>query len=335
MMLLLMLIALQEPTVASPEQDPYLTDLEQRYTRIQKAAAKSIVAIHSKRGVEPRKRTPRIMQGLLGSDIFGKRPASPVTGVVVDAEGWVLTTYFNISGVIEELWVVLPDGQKRTAELKGYDAITDLAILKIEAGGLEPLAAPKLDKTVVGAGVVAVGIGPSGSGLTLNPGIVSALDRVLGWGIQHDARLNYGNVGGPLFDLDGKLVGLTTGVSIEKADTTGQNSGVGEALTWSKVAESIPYLKSGGRNKGAYLGIQGGDREEGGINVQSVQEGTAAEKFGILDKDIILEFDGKKVNTMEELRALIMRRRIGDKLKVLVERGGEQKELQIELGERP
>lgn len=333
--MLWLLLALQEPNVAQSDGDPYVRDLEQRYARIQKLAARSVVAIHSKRGAETKKRTPRIMSGFMGSDIFGKRPAGPVTGVIVDAEGWVVTTYFNISGKVEELWVVLPDGQKRTAEVKGYDAITDLALLKIESGGLEALPVTRPEKATLGTGVVAVGVGPSGQGLTLNPGIVSALDRVLGWGLQHDARLNYGNVGGPLFDLDGRLLGLTTGVSVEKADTTGQNSGVGEALKWEKVVESLPYLKGGGRNKGAYLGIQGGDREEGGINVQSVQEGTAAEKFGLKDKDIILEFDGKKVSTMEELRSLIMRRRIGDKLKVLIERGGEQSELELELGERP
>jgi S1-C subfamily serine protease len=333
--MLWLLLALQEPTVARPDTEPFVRDLEQRYARIQAVAAKSVVAIHTKRGAETKKRTPRIMSGFMGSDVFGKRPSGPVTGVVVDADGWVLTTYFNISGKVEELWVVLPDGQKRTAELKGYDAITDLAMLKIEGGGLTALSTARPEKATLGAGVVAVGVGPSGEGLTLNPGIVSALDRVLGWAIQHDARLNYGNVGGPLFDLDGRLLGLTTGVSVEKADTTGQNSGVGEAIVWEKVAESLAYLKGGGRNKGAFLGIQGGDRDEGGINVQSVQEGTAAEKCGLKDKDVILEFDGKKVNTMEELRSLITRRRIGDKLKVLIERAGEQQELDVELGERP
>ena len=332
MALLLLIATLQEIR----EEDSYLADLERRYEAILRQAERSVVAVHVTRKPEEKKRR-NPFSGVMGGDggLFGNRPEKPAaTGVVVGAD-LVLTTYFNISGDVEEIYVQLPDGGRRDATVKGYDAVTDIALLELAHGDdLAAVETPRERGVDVGQAVVAVGISP-GRGLSIFPGIVSARDRVLGWGIQHDAKLNYGNVGGPLFDLDGRLVALTTGVSTERAASTGQNSGVGEALLWSKVSESLEYLKKGGKNKGAYLGIEGRDRDEGGVNVDVVQEGMGAAKYGVKANDIIVEFDGKTVNTMEELRDLIKKQRIGDEVTVTVERGGERVELKVVLGERP
>lgn len=317
-------------------QDPYLSDLERRYAAILERAERSVVAVHVMRKPEEKpRRNP--WSGLTGGGdggLFATRPTdAPATGVVVGPD-LVLTTYFNISGDVEEIYIRLADGGRRDATVKGYDAVTDIALLEVAHGdALVPVEASGVEVDV-GRAVVAVGVSPDG-GLSIIPGIVSALDRVLGWGIQHDAKLNYGNVGGPLFDLDGRLVALTTGVSTEKAASTGQNSGVGEALLWSKVSESLAYLSKGGKNKGAYLGIQGRSRDEGGVDVQVVQDGTGAAKYGIKLNDIITEFDGKTVHTMDELRDLIRKQRIGDEVTVVIERGGERIEVKVVLGERP
>lgn len=322
--------------LAAVQQDPYLSELERRYEAILEKAERSVVAVHVIRKPEEKKRR-NPFSGVMGGDggVFGTRPANaPATGLVVEKD-LVLTTYFNISGDVEEIYVRTADGGRRDATVKGYDAVTDIALLELAHGDdLVPVEAPRDRKVEVGQAVVAVGVSP-GRGLSIHPGIVSARDRVLGWGIQHDAKLNYGNVGGPLFDLDGRIVALTTGVSTEKAASTGQNSGVGEALLWTKVSESLEYLKKGGKNKGAYLGIQGRTRDEGGVNIEVVQEGTGAAKYGVKVNDIITEFDGRTVHTMDEMRDLIKKRRIGDEVAVVVERGGERIDLKIVLGERP
>lgn len=327
----------QETTSVRSGDDSFVVDLEQRYARILSEAEKSIVRIKVKREKQERRSNNPFLRRFMNSRMFGTRPNTPVTGVVLDDEGWILTTYFNVSGKVESINVLLPGGKEREATLKGYDAITDLAVLKIDADAtLHPLDTRRVSIPKVGSGLVVVGSSPGRDGVTMNPGIVSALDRILGWGIQLDAKLNFGNTGGPVFDLNGRLIGLATGVSTANAASTGQNSGVGEAVLWSKVADSLPYLKRGGRNKGAYLGIQGETRPDlDGVDVKVVQEGTAAEKFGLQENDVIVEFDGHKVNTMGELRVLILRKRIGDRVTLVILRDDKEMKLDAELGERP
>jgi S1-C subfamily serine protease len=326
----------QEIAAGSARDGDWMRDLEARYERISRQAAGSVVAVRVQRKKVNRKSGGGLFSWPLDGGVFRRRPQdAPVTGVVVDRDGSILTTYENVSGAVESIEVVLPDGRAVAAQVKGFDAVADLALLEApEAAGLEPIRAAPAPAPAVGTSVVAVGIAPGGGGLTLNPGIVSALDRVKGWGIQHDARLNFGNVGGPLLDLEGRLVGLTTHVSIgDDAKSPGQNSGVGMAVLWPRVGESLPHLKAGGAKKNPWLGIRGSSENQDGVHIVNVIEGEPAEKAGLKAGDVIVELDGVKLATIQELRDLIERRRVGDEVRLTVRRGDEEVELKAFLAE--
>lgn len=314
------------------------SEFESQYAKVRESTARAIVTIDVDREAEEKQPRGSGLMNMLqgGSRIFAKRPKAPVTGLVVDPEGWILTTRYNVAGTLKGIHVTLSDGRKLDAELKGYEMLYDIALLKVDAKDLPTLSTRKLEDLGVGDAVVAIGAAPEGDGVTLTQGIVSALDRMSGFGIQHDARLNYGNVGGPLVDLSGRLIGMTCKVSSlgTGPDDPGQNSGVGYAVTWDRIVNSLPSLKEGAKSRAPFLGIQGGDGD-GGVKIQDAMKGLAAAEAGVLAGDVFLEFGGEKVTTMAQLKTKIERRRAGDKVKIKLRRGEEILDLEATLGERP
>ncbi|MHC4605644.1 MAG: S1C family serine protease [Planctomycetota bacterium] len=322
------------------DDDDLASALESRYRRAVEAAEKVTVAVYVDR--EEEKPAPR-RRGLPAQTggVFARRPKDrPSSGTIIDPSGLILTTAFNVTGgKVNSIHVLLPDGTKKEAKVVGFDELHDVALLRVEGvKDLPVIGGSDLDRMKVGMPVVAAGRAPDGKGITVNPGIMSAPARDGGRSIQIDCRLNYGNVGGPLLDMKGNLVGVTIKVSTANAATLGQNSGVSFAIPYDNISRVLPDLKDGvriQRSQAAFLGIQGEDWRDGdGVHILSVLGGTAAEAAGLQAGDVIIEFDGTKVETMGMLRLTIEGHKVGDKVKVKFLRNAEEMELEGELGKR-
>lgn len=271
------------------------------------------------------------------------------SGVIVDAEaGYVLTNYHVIHGA-SSVQVNLSDGRTigdSDVEIVGYDVATDLAVLRLRAGDL--LAAPWGDsrELEVGDWVLAVG-NPYGLDRTVTSGIVSAKQRrgfvhnnAFQNFLQTDAAVNPGNSGGPLVNIRGELIGITTAI-------IGQAfQGISFAIP-SEIAQKVyEQLKTSGKVARGWLGVQlqaltpelakrFGVVEGRGALVAGVVRGSPADKAGLQPTDVIVEFNGQKLNKSAELPLLVAGAKIGSTVKLGVLRGGQMETIEVTLEERP
>ena len=291
---------------------------------------------------------------------FFTRPAGPASGFVLEPDGWILTSYYDVAGEIRKIVVRVPGRPPMAARLVGFDQVRDIALLKIEATGLPALArapralAPKgagaspearraegegsPSGPAVGETLIVLGRSPDPDRLTVNAGIVSAAARHEGTALQTDAEMNYGDAGGPAIDLEGRLVGIAC--HIGHKTMYGQSSGIGFVTTASAIDERIARLKKGEKilkPREAWLGIQPaeGAEDAGGVQVHDVLQGSPAEEAGLKPKDAILEFDGEPVSIPEELMVILKKHKPGDEVKVKVKRGDREIEIKVKLGEKP
>jgi S1-C subfamily serine protease len=341
---LVLVLALGGAAAAQDRQniksDDVISSLESSYQKVCEKVAPAVVAIKVDR--EPEAKAPAApgpRRFGMPEDVFAKRPAGWCSGLIVESGGTILTTYFNVSGKVRSIKVQLPDGRELDAALLGFNATYDLAALKVEAEGLPTLKTGRLEDLKVGQPLLALGRAPNGKSLTVNPGIVSAPSRLAGKGIQIDSKLNYGNVGGPVVDLDGRLLAVSCKVDVKYAPIYGQNSGVGFAITHDRFSNILADLKAGKNEAEArrpFLGIQFDQKStKEGVELESVQPGGAAEKAGIKARDVIVEFDGRKIGAFDDLRESILRKAPGDKVKVKVLRGEDEMEFECTLGWAP
>jgi len=334
-MTLLMLLAaawVQDP-VDSPADKPKLVEeLESMAQRAADRAGKFVVSVRIDREKEPAPPTPT---GQNRPSVFRTRPTAPVSGTLISGDGLILTSQFNVSGKVKKVEVDL-DGKTYEAQIVGYNGTLDVALLKIEAEGLPAPAFGDLTALNVGDPVYALGRAPDGKGLTLDPGVVSAKDRYGNRCIQHDGSANFGNAGGPLVDAEGRIVGITCKISTGRGDRFGQNSGISFAARWDKIEAFLPQLKTGAKvetEQRPFLGVENDPEYRGkGAAIARAQPGGAAEKSGMKDGDVVISFDGKAIETWNDLTVAIRARKPGDKVKVKVKRGEEELEFDIELG---
>jgi S1-C subfamily serine protease len=325
--------------VASQDKPRLVEALESMARRSAEAAAESVVSIRVEREEEkapappPRGRRRGSRPGP-----FEHRPAGgAASGTVIDAGGLILTSQFNVDGNVKKITVVLADGRSMEAQLLGYHRPLDLALLRVPAEGLK--AIPRAEGPLfVGQPVYALGRAPEGGGLTLSPGIVSGTGRFAGRAVQHDGEANFGNAGGPLVDAHGRLVGLTCRVSTRYAGAWGQNSGIAFAAPCSRILEALEPMRAGAKveaEKKAYVGVQS-DRasESGGCALQAVLPGTPAQKAGLLSGDVIVEFGGVPIESYADFTREVGNHKPGEKVTVKVRRKDEEKEFEIQLGER-
>ena len=334
-------LLLRGASAASAQSDEAtLRAFEGAYSRAIEKAAAVTVSITVDRKADTASRAPRVPGNFLGST-FAARPEAPVTGLIYEADGWIVTSYFNIQGDLRGVEVTLPDGAIHPAKVMGWNVGADIALLKIEATGLATLPAADPGDLRTGDVVVAVGRGPDGRGVTANQGILSAPGRHSGRSVQVDARLNYGNTGGPLVNLDGRLVGLCNKVNIVSAGDRGQNSGVGFVMLSSKIAEMLPSLKKGDRNQGGggrpFLGVMGDVEYTGGdgARLRTILAGGSAEKAGLQSGDVIQQLNGDKIANFDDLRGAILKHKIGETVKLKVKRADEVLDFEMPLGENP
>ncbi|MDD3470695.1 MAG: Do family serine endopeptidase [Thermoguttaceae bacterium] len=277
----------------------------------------------------------------------GRQGYSVGSGVVIDESGIILTNNHVVSDA-DKLIVTFDDGTEYTATDIKCDPQTDLAIVRIE-GAKDLVAAPlgDSDQVEVGDWVLALG-NPFGrlSG-SVTAGIVSAKDRSIGVAdresfIQTDAAINPGNSGGPLVNLAGEVIGINTAIS----STTGNFAGVGLAIPSNSAKWVVEQLKSTGSVKRAYLGVEirqlpsaiaseHGLKPHDGVLVGRISADSPAAKAGVEPDDIILSFDGKKIDSPDQLQAIVERAEAGKSYPMEVLRDQDRLTLNVEPLERP
>jgi len=259
------------------------------------------------------------------------------TGFVYDTDGHIVTNEHVIDGA-SSVSVKLSDGSTWKATVVGSDTSTDLAVLKISAPAskLTPLTLADSSTVAVGDGVVAIG-NPFGLDDTVTSGIVSAIDREITapdstpieGAIQTDAAINHGNSGGPLLNLAGNVIGVTSQIQSE----SGGNDGVGFAIPSNTVRTIATQLIATGKAQHALLGVTV-KTASNGVGIAQVQSGTAAASAGLKAGDVITAVGGTPVSTAEKLRALIASHAPGDKLSLSILRSGKTSTVEVTLGNR-
>jgi putative serine protease PepD len=259
------------------------------------------------------------------------------TGFVYDTDGHIVTNEHVIDGA-SSVSVKLSDGSTWKATVVGSDTSTDLAVLKISAPAskLTPLTLADSSTVAVGDGVVAIG-NPFGLDDTVTSGIVSAIDREIAapdstpieGAIQTDAAINHGNSGGPLLNLAGNVIGVTSQIQSE----SGGNDGVGFAIPSNTVRTIATQLIATGKAQHALLGVTV-KTASNGVAIAQVESGTGAASAGLKAGDVITAVGGTPVTTAEKLRALIASHAPGDKLSLSILRNGKTSTVDVTLGSR-
>jgi serine protease Do len=307
--------------------------------------APSVVTIEALGGLPKRFKAPKNegekRKGILARRGF-KQAAGPSTGLIVRADGLIVTSTFPLVRKPRHLFVTLQDGRSFVARLLGADESRKLALLKIDAKGLPvPRFAPRA-QVQVGRFALALGRGLGTSEPAASLGIVSALGRVGGRAIQSSAAISPVNYGGPLVGIDGSILGILVPLDLQgrMAGVDIYDSGIGFAIPIQDVVELIPRLTKGGKLERAFLGLVPDESHRGqGIRVGQVAPGSPAAKAGIKRSDIVLSLDDEKTNETWQLRRALGRRFAGEVVEVAISRGGEVVKLEVQLtapaGPRP
>ena len=273
-----------------------------------------------------------------------RRAQSLGSGFIIDPSGLVVTNNHVIEGA-DKITVTLFDDTTYDAELLGRDTKTDLALLKIEADRQFPAVTwGNSDKMRVGDWVIAIG-NPLGLGGTVTAGIVSARQRDIRSGpyddyIQTDAPINRGNSGGPLFDMNGNVIGINTAIYSQ----SGGSIGIGFAIPSNLADGVIEQLRNFGTTRRGWLGVQIqqvtdeiaeslGLTEARGALVAGVLDGSPAEAAKMKEGDVILKFNGRDVNESRKLPRIVADTAVGKTVKVVVWRGGREVTVDVTLGE--
>jgi putative serine protease PepD len=298
--------------------------------------------------------------GFGGGDQGSQSSSAEGTGFVYDTDGHIVTNQHVVEGA-SSVKVTLTDGSTYTAKVTGSDPSTDIAVLKIDAPAskLHPLPLGDSDALQVGDGVVAIGA-PFGLENTATTGIVSALNREITspnntpieGAIQTDAAINHGNSGGPLFDLHGEVIGITSQIESD----SGGNDGVGFAIPSNLVKRIAGELIANGKVEHPLLGVTVETLpanvasvlgEAQGVAIATVQSGSGAAAAGLkaaetsatvagqsypVGGDVITKVDGKTVTTAQQLRSAIAAKKVGDTIQVTVVRGGKERTVTAKLG---
>jgi serine protease Do len=266
------------------------------------------------------------------------------SGFIISADGYILTNNHVVDGA-EKVEIELTDGRTFTAEIKGTESESDVAVLKIDAENLPYLELADSEKLEVGEWVLAIG-NPLGLSHTVTAGIVSAKGRA-GFGladlenfIQTDAAINFGNSGGPLINLDGKVVGMNTAI----AGSTG-NIGIGFAIPINMARYAYEQIVESGKVERGLLGVRPQDmnpddaeifglKNTKGVLIPEIFEGSAADKAGLTHNDVILEVDGQPVESAVELQSKISMLKPGTKVELTIWRDGRRRKVDVVLGKR-
>jgi serine protease Do len=264
------------------------------------------------------------------------------SGVIINPEGYILTSSHVVDSAAR-IEVKLSDNSQFTAKLIGQDPETDLALIKVDSEQALPSARMgDSDRLRPGQLVMAIG-NPFVYDHTVTVGVISALNRKLGTTIfdnfiQTDAAINFGNSGGPLLNVKGEVIGINTLIS-------SQGTGIGFSIPINMAKEILPQLMEKGKVRRGFLGLVPQDispdlqnalglTQSQGVIISSIQRDTPADQSGLKRYDVILEFDGKKVDSEDQFRRYVAETQPGRKVHLRVVRDEQTIEIVTELMER-
>lgn len=349
------------PALLAPTAPAYAQARPSNLADLVDAVSEAVVNISATQTVEekgPAEATPDAPKGTPFDDMFEQffknhgmngAPARPRkssslgSGFVIDASGIVITNN-HVVGEANDIMVIFTDGRKLKAKVIGKDPKVDVAVLKVESD--KPLKTVRFgdsDKARVGDGVMAVG-NPFGLGETVTAGILSARNRNIESGpyddfLQTDASINKGNSGGPLFNLQGEVIGINTAI----LSPSGGSIGIGFATPSNTVGPVIEQLQKFGETHRGWLGVRIQPVDDGiaeslglgtarGALVAGVDERGPAKPAGIQAGDVIIKFDGKDIKESRDLPRLVASLPVGKEAAVVVMRKAKEVDLTVKLG---
>ncbi len=278
-----------------------------------------------------------------------RQGTSTGSGFIISDDGYVVTNHHVVESATD-VTVTLSTGDEYTAKVIGSDSLNDVALLKVEATGLPAVKLGSSDKLAIGDMVCAIG-NPLGSlTATLTVGYVSGKDRQVTTDnstinmIQTDAAINSGNSGGPLFNMYGEVVGITSAKYSGTTSSGASIEGISFAIPIDDVMSIIDDLQEYGYVTGAYLGVTVTDTDAAaaklygmptGAYVNSVEDGGAADRAGVQPKDIIIGLGDTDISNRTELTRVLRRFKAGDTTTITVIRSGERMTMDITLDEKP
>ena len=324
----------------------------------------AVVNISTKQTIVQQARTGNPFQGTPFEGLFGqggqgggapvrRQGASLGSGFIISADGYVVTNNHVITpgargASVDSITVTLPDRKEYTARVVGRDAESDLALLKIDATGLPFVRFGDSARARVGDWVVAIG-NPFGLDGTVTAGIVSALHRPSELGpytrfIQTDAAINSGNSGGPMFNLNGEVIGVNSQILGSQA---GGNIGIGFAIPAEEARPIIDTLRRGGTIQRGYIGVQVGPEvtdevaaslgipRNQGVVIADVTAGGPGARGGLRAGDVVTQVNGKPINPDQSLQYLIASVPPGQAARLNVLRNGRPQTLSVTVAARP
>ena len=273
-----------------------------------------------------------------------RKATSLGSGFVIDESGYIVTNN-HVIGDADQIEVVFQDETKLKAELIGKDSKVDIAVLKVKTKKkLKALKWGNSSESRVGDWVLAIG-NPFGLGGTVTAGIISAKSRDIRMGqydsfIQTDASINKGNSGGPMFNMDGEVIGINSAIF----SPSGGSVGIGFAIPSTMAIDVIEQLKKFGKTSRGWLGVRiqlvteeiaeayGLDKARGAL-VASVEENSPSYKAGVKPGDIVLTFDGKNIKRDRDLPRIVAATKAGKSVELEIWRANKIRKLRVKLGE--
>ncbi len=331
-----------------------LIRMGQAMAEIADAVKPAIVNISTTRTMKVQERVYPFFNDPFFQRFFGEQFKTPKerktvslgSGVIVDPKGYILTTNHVVQGA-EEIDVTLSDKKEFKGTIIGTDAKTDIAVIKIDSDFLQTIKWGDSDKLRVGETVLAIG-SPYGLSQTVTMGIVSAVGRAnVGIAeyedfIQTDAAINPGNSGGAMVNVRGELVGINTAIF----STSGGYQGIGFAVPSNMAKAVMESLVKNGKVIRGWLGVtvqgitpelskQFNLKEEKGVLVGDVIEGGPAEEAGIERGDVIIEYDGKKIDEPYQLRNMVANTTPGKEVELKIIKESKTETKKVTIGEPP
>lgn len=260
------------------------------------------------------------MQGRIGG-IRGQGEGNS-TGLMLTSDGLVVTSTFNFIQQPPVITVITSDGQRRVAKMLGRDDIRKICILKLD--NVSEMPVPEFvdpNSIAVGQWAVSVGVGYGDSNPAISSGIISATKRIGGRAIQTDANISPANYGGPLIDIQGRVIGICVPMNPQSqaigAGVEWYDSGIGFAVPLYGADELLDRLKNGERIYPAFMGVRVVPNEKGdGIFIEEVIKSSAADQAGLKRGDRIVSLDGKEVNDIMRQRQILNLFEAGQKIEV-------------------
>lgn len=329
----------QQPVRAQggPVEDERLRAMLLTSQAIRAAAEKirpALVTIESFGGVSA-------VQGKIGG--IRQQGEGNTTGVMISPDGYIITSTFNFIQRPPVITVITSDGQRRVAQLLGRDETRKICLLKID--GVKDMPVPELvDPAAVEVGrwAISVGVGFGDTNAAVSAGIISAKNRIGGKAIQTDANISPACYGGPLIDIEGRVIGICVPLNPQSlaigAGVEWYDSGIGFAIPLAGADQLLERLKAGERILPAFLGVQGATDSQGrGLQLSEVVAGSGAAAAGLKAEDLLLALAGEPTKDLMSLRKILGRFEAGAEVEIELLPKGETtpRRLKLVLGAPP